>query len=195
MKSADSTPLAWRPAAWLVLQLQLLALAIGSAVFNLGAFLLYPLLGRETGRRLGRRAISRGYNGYWALIRPVRMLRLQLQALDALAERPGLVIVANHPSLLDAMLLVARLPRSACVMKAGLMRNPFLAAGALLARYIPNDSAHTMAASVSGANQSHRMEALTAGLRFCFATGCVGNSVRAEVSVAHCLLPRLRSSG
>lgn len=144
MKSADSTPLAWRPAAWLVLQLQLLALAIGSAVFNLGAFLLYPLLGRETGRRLGRRAISRGYNGYWALIRPVRMLRLQLQALDALAERPGLVIVANHPSLLDAMLLVARLPRSACVMKAGLMRNPFLAAGALLARYIPNDSAHTM---------------------------------------------------
>jgi 1-acyl-sn-glycerol-3-phosphate acyltransferase len=72
------------------------------------------------------------------------MLRLNLGALDALAARSGLVIVANHPSLLDAMLLVARLPLAACVMKASLMRNPFLAAGALLARYIPNDSAHAM---------------------------------------------------
>jgi 1-acyl-sn-glycerol-3-phosphate acyltransferase len=49
-------------------------------------------------------------------------------------------VVANHPSMLDAMMLVARLPRSACIMKASLMRNPFLAPGARLARYIRNDS-------------------------------------------------------
>ncbi len=71
-------------------------------------------------------------------------MRLEAQALDVLRDEPGLVIIANHPSLLDAMLLVARLPRCACVMKASLLRNPFLAAGALLARYIPNDSAHGM---------------------------------------------------
>jgi 1-acyl-sn-glycerol-3-phosphate acyltransferase len=35
--------------------------------------------------------------------------------------------------MLDALLLVARLPRSACIMKAALMRNPFLGAGARLA--------------------------------------------------------------
>jgi 1-acyl-sn-glycerol-3-phosphate acyltransferase len=46
--------------------------------------------------------------------------------------------------MLDALLLVARLPRSACIMKADLMRNIFLGAGARLARYIRNDSARTM---------------------------------------------------
>jgi 1-acyl-sn-glycerol-3-phosphate acyltransferase len=66
------------------------------------------------------------------------------RALRALANERGLVIVANHPSLLDALMLVAQLPRSACVMKASLMRNPFLGPGARLARYIRNDSPRTM---------------------------------------------------
>ncbi|HSV45202.1 MAG TPA: lysophospholipid acyltransferase family protein, partial [Ramlibacter sp.] len=52
----------------------------------------------------------------------------------------GLIIVANHPSMLDALLLVARLPRAACIMKASLQRNIFLGAGARLARYVSNDS-------------------------------------------------------
>jgi 1-acyl-sn-glycerol-3-phosphate acyltransferase len=46
--------------------------------------------------------------------------------------------------MLDAMMLVARLPRAACIMKASLMRNPFLGPGARLARYIRNDSARGM---------------------------------------------------
>ena len=61
-----------------------------------------------------------------------------------LKDEPGLVVVANHPSMLDALILVARLPRSACIMKASLMRNPFLGAGARLARYIRNDSPRGM---------------------------------------------------
>ena len=133
-----------RPLAWFLLQTQLIVLALTSLVFNVCAFLLYPLLPRSLGRRLGRAGISRGYRGYWAFTRPFGLLRLEASALDVLRNEAGLIIVGNHPSLLDAMVLVARLPRSACVMKASLMRNPFLAAGALLARYVPNDSAHGM---------------------------------------------------
>lgn len=146
LRTPPRTPLPalLRPLAWLLLQVQLLALGLASLVWNLVALLLYPLLGRARGRRVGRAAIAHGYRGYWAFTRPFGLLRLDLDALAPLADEPGLVIVANHPSLLDAMLLVARLPRAACVMKASLLHNPFLAAGAMLARYIPNDSAHTM---------------------------------------------------
>jgi len=144
LRAPVPAPLLLRPIAWLSLQVQLLALALASTVFNVTAFLLYPLLPRATGRRLGRAAIANGYRGYWRFTRPFGLLRLEAEALDVLRDEGRLVIVANHPSLLDAMMLMARLPRSACVMKASLMRNPFLAAGALLARYIPNDSAHGM---------------------------------------------------
>jgi 1-acyl-sn-glycerol-3-phosphate acyltransferase len=41
--------------------------------------------------------------------------------------------------MLDAMLIVARVPRGICIMRSSLMRNPFLGAGARLARYIRND--------------------------------------------------------
>ena len=46
--------------------------------------------------------------------------------------------------MLDAMLVVARLPRSVCVMRADLMRNVFLGPGARLASYIGNDSGRGM---------------------------------------------------
>lgn len=132
------------PLAWLALQAQLLLLGLMSLSWNLLALALYPLLPRAAGRRLGRLMISFGYGMFWRIAACSGMLRLDSSALDALRDEPGLIVVANHPSMLDALMLVARLPRSACVMKASLMRNPFLWPGARLARYIRNDSAHGM---------------------------------------------------
>jgi len=133
-----------QPLAWLVLQLLLLCLAVMSIAWNLVALVLYPLLPRATGLRIGRAGISRGYRMFWSLARASGLLRMDAQALRPLAGERGLMVVANHPSLLDALMLVAQLPRSACVMKAGLARNPLLGPGAHLARYIRNDSPHRM---------------------------------------------------
>ena len=130
--------------AWPTLQLLLLVLGVGSLIWSLVALLLYPLMSRAAGRRFGRATISRGYAGFWAIARFSGMLRLEGQALDALRDEPGLVVAANHPSMLDALMLVARLPKSACIMKASLMRSPFLGPGARLARYIRNDSPRGM---------------------------------------------------
>jgi 1-acyl-sn-glycerol-3-phosphate acyltransferase len=131
-----------RPLAWVLLQALLLGLGLGSLLWNAVALLLLPLMGRERGLAFGRAAISRGYAGFWRAAAASGLLRMDARALDVLADEPGLIVVANHPSMLDAVMLVARLPRSACVMKASLARNPFLGAGARLARYIRNDSAY-----------------------------------------------------
>ncbi len=132
------------PLAWVALQLHLLLLGLLSAGWNLVALLLYPLLPRALGRRIGRAAIAWGYGLFWRIAAATGMLYLEADALDALRDEPGLILVANHPSMLDAMMLVARLPRSACIMKASLVRNPLLGPGARLARYIRNDSAYGM---------------------------------------------------
>jgi 1-acyl-sn-glycerol-3-phosphate acyltransferase len=135
---------AWWPLAWLALQAQLLLLGLMSLAWNAVALLLLPVLPRATGRRVGRAMIAYGYRAFWRIAAAVGMLRLDAEVLDTLRDDAGLVVVANHPSMLDALMLVARLPRSACIMKASLLRNPFLGPGARLARYIHNDSAYGM---------------------------------------------------
>jgi len=132
------------PFAWLGLQVLLLILGLMSVVWNLVALLLYPLLPRPLGRRVGRVGIAWGYRIFWMIARASGLLHMDAGALRALTDERGLMIVANHPSLLDAMMLVAQLPRSACVMKASLMRNPLLAPAARLARYIRNDTPRQM---------------------------------------------------
>ena len=134
----------WWPLAWIALQAQLLLLGLMSLAWNAAAALLYPLLPRPVGRRVGRAMIAYGYRIFWRIAGFVGMLRLDAEVLDALRDEGGLIVGANHPSMLDALMLVARLPRSACIMKASLLRNPFLGPGARLARYIHNDSTYGM---------------------------------------------------
>ena len=134
----------WWPLAWLALQAQLVLLGLMSLAWNVAAVLLYPLLPRAAGRRIGRAMIAYGYRIFWRIAAFSGMLRLDAEVLDTLRDEPGLIVVANHPSMLDAVMLVARLPRSACIMKASLLRNPLLGPGARLARYIHNDSTYGM---------------------------------------------------
>ncbi len=132
------------PLAWLALQAHLLVLGLMSVGWNLAALVLHPLLPRPLGLRVGRAMIAWGYGQFWRLAAFTGMMRLDAAVLDNLRDEPGLIVVANHPSMLDAVMLMARLPRSACIMKASLMHNPLLGPGARLARYIRNDSAYGM---------------------------------------------------
>ena len=117
----------------------LLHLGAMSLTWNLVCVALYPFLSRQQGVVVGRAAISSVYRGFWAFAQWLGLMRIDYTALDALNRDGGLIIAANHPSMLDALLVIARVPRGICIMRASLMRNPFLGAGARLARYIRND--------------------------------------------------------
>lgn len=150
-----------------LLYLVLLMLGTVSLSWNLLAALLYPILPRRRATALGRAAAANISSMTWSSAQAVGMMRIDFAALDALRAEPGgLVIAANHPSMLDAMLIVARLPRGVCIMKAALMRNVFLGAGARLARYIRNDSARGMIrASVANLKEGSQLVMFPEGTR------------------------------
>jgi 1-acyl-sn-glycerol-3-phosphate acyltransferase len=65
--------------------------------------------------------------------------------------RPGQLIVANHPSLIDVVFLLAFVPGAGCVVKSGLWRNPFTRSAVTLAEFIRNDSTADMIMAAAGA--------------------------------------------
>ncbi len=111
-----------------------------SLVWAGASALLSLLLPRPFAGRFGRSAVSFIYRSCWASAERLGLMEVDSSALDALRDEPGgLIVAANHPTMLDALVVVARLPRGVCVMKAELLRNIFLGSGARLARYIRND--------------------------------------------------------
>lgn len=103
------------------------------------ALLLHPLLPRRLGQQLGRWAIATGFRLYLRILEWFCACRFDLTALDTLHDAGPLILAANHPSLLDAVMITSRLPNAVCVMKASLMDNILFGSAARLARYIRND--------------------------------------------------------
>jgi 1-acyl-sn-glycerol-3-phosphate acyltransferase len=115
-------------------------LGLTSLGWNLLAPLLAWLLPRDIAGGIGRAGVSRVYRACWFTAERLGLMEVDARSLDALRDEPGgLIVAANHPTMLDALLVVARLPRGVCVMKAELLRNVFLGSGARLACYIRND--------------------------------------------------------
>src|SRR3984957_11776790 len=101
---------------------------------------LYPLLPRRLARAWGRRGITAGFRLYTRWLELVGVYRLDLSAVDALRGEPALILAANHPSLIDALVILSRHSNLSCVMKADLSANVMFGPGARLARYIRNGS-------------------------------------------------------
>jgi len=113
---------------------------ISSLAWSLPAALLAPLLPRRWGERLGQFMIMAGFRYFVGLMKLTGIIKCDLSALDALRQAPAAVIAPNHPTLLDAVLVISRLPRVVCTAKARLLGNVFLGGGARLAGFIPNDA-------------------------------------------------------
>lgn len=136
-----------RPGHWLWTAYEHLAMVVGLGSLALIclawlplALVLRRLLPPATGVWLGRQFVMRGFRGYLGILSTLCACRFDLSALDGLGQQGPMVIAANHPSLLDAVMINSRLPNAVCVMKAELMDNPLFGAGARLARYVRNDN-------------------------------------------------------
>lgn len=124
---------------YLVLYLGLTWLGVACLAWTPISLLAYRLLPMRWGRALGRYVIMAGFRLYLAKLSLSRRCSFDLKELDALRGEQSLIIAPNHPCMLDAVMVISRLPNVACVLKANLLNNVFLGAGARLARYIRNE--------------------------------------------------------
>jgi 1-acyl-sn-glycerol-3-phosphate acyltransferase len=72
-----------------------------------------------------------------------RLVHVRYRGLECL-PRGGLVVVANHPALIDITCLLARVPEAVCIFKPAVRRNPVLGAAARRAGYLGNDGGHEL---------------------------------------------------
>ena len=137
----------WAAYEYLAMGLGLGTLAVICLLWLPFAMLLHWLLPRRIGQPLGRFVARICFRVYLGILALLCGCRFDLDDLDRLRDEGPLVLVANHPSLLDAVLVLARVPNTVCVMKAALMDNPLFGAAARLAHFIRNDSALAMITS------------------------------------------------
>jgi len=84
-----------------------------------------------------QRAMHWAVRGYLFVLRVLRVGRFESHGAEKLRE-PGLLVVANHPSLLDALALISLMPQADCVIKGSHIDHAFLGGAARGAGFIPN---------------------------------------------------------
>ncbi|MDO8702704.1 MAG: lysophospholipid acyltransferase family protein [Undibacterium sp.] len=115
--------------------------------FGVGGLLLrvlvFPMLNlmvwhRQQRTALAREVIRAAFLTFVGLMKLLGVLRYELVGGQRL-KREGLLILANHPTLIDTVFLMAFVKRADCIVKAGLWNNPFTRGPVRSAGYINND--------------------------------------------------------
>ncbi|MFB1483514.1 lysophospholipid acyltransferase family protein [Corallococcus sp. RDP092CA] len=127
---------------------RIFATGLSFATFGLGGLALrllyFPLLALfvrdpERQQRLARLAVHHTFRFFIGYMRFLGVLTYELEGVEKLS-RSGLLILANHPSLIDVVFLISLVPNADCVVKASLANNPFTRGPIRAARYQCNDS-------------------------------------------------------
>lgn len=87
-----------------------------------------------------RRGLQRRFSRYFELLRRWRMLEVDFVGFEDCETWRRTVIAPNHPSLLDAVALISRIPGLDCVMNSKLLRDPVMGGAARLCDYVCNSS-------------------------------------------------------
>lgn len=119
--------------------LSFLFFAIGGLCIGL---LVYPLLKavipahKQT--QCGQAVIHKAFKLFSGFMQWVGIFNLSIENKSQLLK-PNQFFIANHPTLIDVVILLSVIKRSDCVVKAALAKNPFTKGPLLTAGYIVNN--------------------------------------------------------
>ena len=129
---------------YVALYISLAVFALGAIFFSLVGAVLYLLLPRRFGARVGRRLITLIFWFYLRFIESTGLFKCDTSALDVLTADEAIIIAPNHPGLIDVLLIGSRLTNVVCIMKKDIRDNMLFGGSARLAGYICNDSIGNM---------------------------------------------------
>ncbi len=131
---------------------RLLATGLSFSVFGIGGLLLwvliFPLLNIVPGKPIQKRQRAQRwvhYSFYFfiGLMHRIGIMTYEIKGLEKLNRR-GQLIIANHPTLIDIVFLISRIPEANCIVKEKLWRNPFMKGPIINAGYISNGDPESM---------------------------------------------------
>lgn len=131
---------------------RLLATALGFALFGvLGGcykWVLYPYVKRAkrgdfSQQMQARRTVSRIWAFFVKYLVCAGVLEVKYQGFERLGKK-GQLIVANHPSLLDVVLIFSKEYRLNCIVKQALLKNPVMVDPILACGFLPNSESEAM---------------------------------------------------
>lgn len=126
---------------------RLLGTAFSFALFGVGGLflglLVFPLLfvlqrDPRKRQRISRRCIGASFSLFIAVMKFLGVLQYEIIHPERLRNHSGTLIIANHPSLIDVVFLIAFFPQAECVVKSAVTRNFFMRNVANAANYISN---------------------------------------------------------
>ena len=126
---------------------RLFATTLSFIVFGVGGLimgiLVFPLLFvfiRDAERRkfTARRLVGKAFGGFWEMMRVLRILDYTVEGREHIDDSRNQLIVANHPTLIDVVILTSLFPRANCVIKGAVTRNIFMRSVVRAADYISN---------------------------------------------------------
>jgi len=84
-----------------------------------------------------QRIIQRAFVFFCWLLQSLGLARIHTHDIARLSE-PGTLVVANHPTLIDAVVLIAAMPQADCIVKQENFVNPFMKGVLKASGYLPN---------------------------------------------------------
>ncbi len=114
---------------------------VGGLVLRIGFFPLLNIFIWNTRLRItiARQTIRFAFRSFIGLMHALGVLRYEITGLERLG-RGGMLILANHPTLIDTVFLMAFVRHADCLVNSKLWSNPFTRGPIRAAGYISNQS-------------------------------------------------------
>ena len=128
---------------------RVLATGFCFALFGVGSFLLsffwfrwIFLMNRDPKQRqmIARRHISAAFRFFLNTAQRIGALEYRIEGVEKLTNDQGCLLLANHPTLIDYVLITSVMPQAECIAKAELLKNPFLSGAVSAAGYLINSA-------------------------------------------------------